>query len=103
MNALRHGLAAEVPPGFSRELREWGGASTTRVFQIEGVRTAMLSEISDLIDQGALPTLTAKVEKLSATDRYMRRAYAALKKSYQAKCQDEELASQNWQNEPNSE
>ncbi|MET4368501.1 hypothetical protein ABIA99_001180 [Bradyrhizobium sp. LB12.1] len=81
MNAHRHGLAAEMLPSPSFVGEDWGGAASARILQVDEARLVILSEIANLLEQGAVVALRGEVGKLALTERYLRRAYAALKRS----------------------
>lgn len=80
MNALRHGLAAEMPTGLRHSEGEVNGPTSARILRVDEARNLILTEIADLVVQGDIMALRGKTRELAATDRYMDRAYAALKK-----------------------
>ncbi|MDX3967591.1 MAG: hypothetical protein QHD01_13430 [Bradyrhizobium sp.] len=102
MNAVRHGLAAEMLSSHLRSAADFGGAPSARILQVDDVRTAILGGIANLIEQGDMLALKGEVKKLTGTERYLSRAYTRLKKSGRPKG-GEAFASKNWQNEPNFE
>ena len=81
MNALRHGLAAEMLSGLSRSVRDLGGVPSERLLQIDDTQSAIVSAIAGLIEQADMMALKSEMKKLAATERYTSRAYATLKKS----------------------
>lgn len=88
MNALRHGLAAEMLPSPSHIVEDWGGAASARLLQVDEARLVIVSEVANLLEQGAMVALRGEVGKLALTERYMRRAYAAFKRSRRSESED---------------
>jgi hypothetical protein len=80
MNALRHGLAAVLPPGLSYDNELTANEALTKILKVDEVRASLLNEINEVIERGAVEEIPAVAQRLSAIDRYARRAYAELKK-----------------------
>ena len=99
MNALRHGLAAEMPPASVVLAADPIQALAERITQVANVRGAILAKLGDQISQCDVVKLVDELKKLAATERYARRAYARLKQSSRP---DDEPTTEIWQNEPNS-
>lgn len=66
MNALRHGLAAEMLSGLSRSAPDFGGAPSERTLQVDDARCAIVGTIASLIEKGDTIALKGEVRQ-SAT------------------------------------
>ena len=79
MNALRHGLAAQLegasPEGFL-DLEALSG----RMMQIEAERAKLCQEIEGGLERGDIQQLARHLRGLSALDRYSQRCFSSLRK-----------------------
>src|SRR4051794_3687079 len=82
MNALRHGLAA-VQPDTGIPWEQQPGLSLTdineRLERIEHERSELMRQIDSLLGAGSTLERTPALQRLAASERYIRRAHAKVR------------------------